>query len=278
MRTIMNILSQPAPHRLPILLYHNVGRLPVEDPHGLTVTPEQFERQMQWLVSRGYETIWPSDWLAAHKEGKPLPRNPIVLTFDDGYAEMVEYALPVLRRHGLKAAVYVVTRRLGLTNTWDEMNGRQTMRLMTADQVRQLPGQGIELGSHSRTHSHLTSLSESQLADEIEGSKNDLQNLLGAEVLSFAYPYGDGADSRIIREKLMRSYQLGMTVWDGPNSIESNPYELRRIAITPGDSLRDFERKLRFKKTVATLVCELVPLTARRAVRSGARALRLWRA
>ena len=276
-RTSKDGLSRVSADRLPILLYHNVGPLAGEDPFRLTVATDQFERQMRCLVSGGYQTIWPSEWLAARREGKPLPERAVMVTFDDGYADMVEHAFPILRRLGLKAAVYVVTKRLGLTNTWDEVNGHPTMRLMSADQVREWAGQGIEFGSHTRTHPHLTSLSAEQLTDEIDGSREDLQNLLGVEVLSVAYPYGDGVDSSVIREKLMRTYVMGVTVREGLNQIETNPYELRRVTILPRDSLKDFERKLRFEKTLATRAREHLPRPIRTAARLGLGAVHaLW--
>ncbi|HVA82504.1 MAG TPA: glycosyltransferase [Candidatus Binataceae bacterium] len=259
---------------LPMLLYHNVGPRPAEDPSLLTVATEQFERQMRWLVSRGYQTIWPSDWRAARRGRKPLPRKPVMLTFDDGYADMVEFAFPVLRRYGLKAAAYVVTKRLGLTNTWDEVNGHRTMRLMTAEQIRECAAQGIEFGSHTRTHPHLTSLSKEQLTDEIEGSRDDLRDLLGTEVVSFAYPYGDGVDSSLIREHLSSTYRLGLTTWDGLNQIETNPYELRRVMILPGDSLADFACKLGSGKSLPTMMREHLSGPIRTVARLGWRALR----
>lgn len=274
-RTLHDGLRRLWPRRLPILMYHNVGPIPPEDPFALTVAPGQFERQMGWLLARGYQTIWPSDWLAWRNKGKALPRKPVLLTFDDGYAEMAEYAFPVLRRYGLKAAVYVVTRRLGLTNTWDEVGGHRTMRLMTADQVRQWAGNGIEFGSHTRTHPRLSYLSEKQLSEEIGGSRDDLQSLLGTEVRSFAYPYGDGADNSVVREPLRRTYELGLTVWEGLNLVETNPYELRRVMILPFDSLMHFEYKLRFGATVAPpRMRDRIPSPIRKAARPCRRALR----
>ncbi len=231
---------------------------------------------MRCLVSLGYQTIWPSEWIAARFEGKPLPEKPVIVTLDDGYADMVEHAFPVLRRYGLKAAVYVVTKRLGLTNTWDEIDGHRTMRLMSVDQILEWAGHGIEFGSHMRTHPHLSSLSEQQFTDEIEGSRDDLQSLLGTEVLSFAYPYGDGAESTKIREKLIRTYLLGMTVQEGLNCIETNPYELRRITVQPGDSLANFGRKLRFERSMAARVRQCLPRALRTAARRGLGVLGAW--
>ena len=260
----------PAPvsaDRLPILLYHSVSPPPVNDPFSLTIAPDQFESQMCWLKSRGYQTIWPSDLLAARRTGRPLPRKPLMLTFDDAYADLAEYALPILRRHGLKAAVYVVAGRLGLTNTWDEVNGHRTMRLMSAEQIREWARQGIEFGSHTRTHPHLAALSERELTDEIEGSKEDLKRLLGAEVLSFAYPYGEGAQFGAVRKHLSHTYQLGLTIREGLNTIETNPYELLRATILPSDTERDFDFKLRFGKTRAPRLHERLFETIRRAAR-----------
>ncbi len=259
---------------LPILMYHNVGPLPVQDPFELTVAPDQFERQMCWLASSGYETIWPSDWIATRRGEKPLPSKPVLLTFDDGYAEMAEYAFPILDRLDLKAAVYVVTKRIGLTNTWDEVNGHPTMRLMSADQIRRWARQRIEFGSHTRTHPRLTALNKDRLSDEIGGSREDLEAMLGAEVRSFAYPYGDGAESSNVREHVSRTYHTAMTVIAGRNAIEANPFELRRVRIQPSDSLADFERKLKFNQTMFSDVRRLVPRHIRTAARTGRRALR----
>jgi len=129
--------------RLPVLLYHHVGPPRPGVVPGLTVSPERFERHVRWLARRGYTGICPADWVRWRREGKGLPDKPVLLTFDDGYVDLVEHALPVLRRYGFGAAVYVVTGQFGGTNAWDEALGRSTLRLMTADQIRYWASQGI---------------------------------------------------------------------------------------------------------------------------------------
>lgn len=243
-RTVRNGLRRIEAISVPVLLYHNVGPVPAEDPFNLTIAPEQFELQMQWLIKNGYQTITSSDWQAVQHRDIPFPRRPVMITFDDGYADIAEFALPVLRHHGLKAAVYVVTHRLGLTNSWDEENGYATMRLLSGDQVRYWAEQGIEFGSHTRTHPHLGLLSAQQLSGEINGSKEDLRNLLGTEVFSFAYPYGEGVESTIVRRYVRDNFQLGLTVRQGLNSKATSPYELRRSMILPDDTLLSFRLKL----------------------------------
>lgn len=106
--------------RLPVLLYHHVGPSRPGSIPGLTVSPQRFERHVRWLARRGYTGICPSDWARWRREGKGLPHKPVLLTFDDGYEDLVEHAFPVLRRYGFGAAVYIVTGQLGGTNAWDQ--------------------------------------------------------------------------------------------------------------------------------------------------------------
>ncbi len=224
--------------RAPALLYHHVGPWKPGTHRGLTVSPIKFERQIRWLGRRGYAGIGPSKWLRWQREGIGLPKKPIMITFDDAYSDIAEYALPILRRYGFEAAVFVVTGRLGGTNTWDEAQGCGTLRLMTAEQIRYWAGQGIEFGAHSRTHPDLTKLSRPELEAEIDGSKNDLATLLGQPVVSFAYPYGqyDDAVSNLVRSH----FDLGFSIVEGINYLRGDPHLLRRTYIGPDDSLFEF--------------------------------------
>ena len=114
------VLEKEFDRKLPVLLYHHVGHFKPGTYRELTVLPEKFERQIRWLARRGYIGVRPADWLNWVRDGKSLPEKPILLTFDDAYADVAEYALPILRKYGFSGAVFVVTERLGGTNTWDE--------------------------------------------------------------------------------------------------------------------------------------------------------------
>src|ERR1700682_795110 len=155
---------------LPVLLYHHVGYpRPGTYPEN-TVSPEKFERHASWLKRRGYIGIRPSDWLGWCRDWEPLSHKPIIIIFDDAYTDVAEYALPVLRRYGFGGVIYVVTGRIGGTNTWDEKEGWGTLRLMSAEQIRNWALQGFEFGAHSRTHAKLTDLSGPLLEEEVRGS------------------------------------------------------------------------------------------------------------
>jgi peptidoglycan/xylan/chitin deacetylase (PgdA/CDA1 family)/glycosyltransferase involved in cell wall biosynthesis len=166
--------------RLPVLLYHHVGPARPGTMPELTVSAERFERHVRWLARRGYVGIRPSEWLRWLRDGTGLPGKPVLFTFDDGYADICEFALPVLRRHGFSAAVFIVSGRLGGTNAWDEAQGSGTHRLMTHDQIRHWAGEGIEFGVHSTTHRDLTRLGAAELAAEVTGGREALARLVGA--------------------------------------------------------------------------------------------------
>lgn len=233
--------------RLPALLYHRVGPPQQGTPPGLTVSPARFERHVRWLARRGFRGIRTTDWLRWVREGTPLPKKPVLLTFDDAYGDTAEYALPILRKYGFSGAVYVVTERLGRTNTWDEILGRGTLQLMTADQIRYWAAQGIDFGAHSRTHPRLTKLTATELSAEVVGSKNDLSSLLGHPVVTFAYPYGDYDDAA--RDLVRTEFDLALSVEEGLNSLSDDLHLLRRAYIAPDCSLIEFALSVRWGGT-----------------------------
>jgi peptidoglycan/xylan/chitin deacetylase (PgdA/CDA1 family) len=232
--------------RLPVLLYHRVAVRSSSEYPSLTVSAKKFERQVRWLAKQGYVGIRASDWLAWCHEGKALPEKPVLFTFDDAYADLTEYALPVLQRYGFSAVVFVVTGKLGGTNDWDRGKWAADLPLMTADQVRYWANQGIEFGAHTRTHRDLTILTDAELADEIAGSAEDLKQLLGAPATSFAYPHG--SYNPPVQDHVRRVFQAAFTVDEGFNTISSDPHLLRRIMVGPGDLSIDFAWRLWFAR------------------------------
>ena len=225
------------------LLYHNVGPLHPGTNPALTISPERFERQVSWLAERGYISVRPSEWLRWRKEGVGLPKRSVFLTFDDAYEDLTEHALPIVLRYGFSAAVYVVTGRLGATNTWDQSEGSGALRLMSAKQIQHWAQKGIEFGAHSQTHSDLTRLTAPECFTEIAGSKSDLAAILGLPVTSFAYPSGYYND---LACNLVRSaYDLAFSVEQGMNYLDGDPHLLRRTYVGPNDSLLEFAIKVR---------------------------------
>ena len=232
--------------RLPVLLYHHVGPLRPGTYASLTVSPEEFEHQVRRLARRGYNGIRPADWLRWRREGKGLPEKPVLFTFDDAYADLAVYALPVLRRYGFGAAVYVVTGEVGGTNAWDVAQGSGTHRLMTAEEIQFWAGEGIEFGAHGRTHADLTTLTSERVKDEVLGSAEDMENLLGARVTSFAYPFGF-CDEEVV-ECVRGGFDLAFGINPeerGINHLLTDPHLLQRTMVQAKDWAIDVELRTR---------------------------------
>lgn len=257
--------------RLPVLLYHHVGPPQPGTPASLTVSPAKFERQVRWLARRGYRGICSTDWLRWRNEGRGLPGKPLLFTFDDGYADLAEYALPVLRQYAFGASVYIVTEQLGGKSAWDEASGCGTNRLMTADQIRFWAAQGIEFGAHSRTHADLTTLTPERLEEEVMGSKVDLEMLLGEPVRSFAYPFGFHTEGVVdcVRGVFDLAYDINPEE-RGINTLGTDPHLQRRTMVQPGDSVIDIEFRVRWGYTPIQRLRTLFRLRSRfrRAVRA----------
>jgi len=223
------------------LLYHRIGEPRPETAHlSLTVTPSAFLRQMRWLRWRGYTAISPAQWLASRAGGKALPRKPILLTFDDAYADTATHAFPVLQRFNFPSAVFVITGQIGGVTSWDGLP------MMTMEQLLHWSMRGVEIGAHTRTHPDLTTISDNAVADELIGSREDLSHD-GLRPLSFAYPYGAFNDR--IRRSVDGVFPLAFTCEEGLNDLETDPLVLRRTMVHPGDSLFDIEFRAAFGKS-----------------------------
>jgi peptidoglycan/xylan/chitin deacetylase (PgdA/CDA1 family) len=174
---------------VPILLYHKIADPPRgARVRGQYVSPGLFRRHLAFLASEGYSSL---PLLALADRSRPLPARPIVITFDDGYRCLHQHALPALREHGFTATVFLVVEGIGSANTWETAAGDVEEPMLGLAEVREMQTEGIEFGSHTLAHPHLTALSPGQAETEIGQSRLRLEELLGASCRSFAYPYGD---------------------------------------------------------------------------------------
>jgi len=229
--------------QLPVLMYHHVGNAKDGMYPGLSITPRQFTMQIESLARDGYTGITCRDWIEWHKSARPLPEKPVLITMDDAYTDTAEFALPILKKFGFSAVVFVVTSHIGGSNEWDQRHGRPALSLMTAGEIERWAAEGIEFGAHSRTHPELDRISRSQAEDEIEGSRRDLEKLLGRTVVSFAYPYGcyDSEAKALVR----RSFEIAFTTTEGLNNLGADLLEVRRMWVYPSSHLAHFRWLLR---------------------------------
>jgi peptidoglycan/xylan/chitin deacetylase (PgdA/CDA1 family) len=228
-----------------ILMYHQVGdfRRPASHKACFCDTG-RFRSQMRFLARAGFRVIGLDRALAGLFHGEPLPRRPVVLTFDDGTQDFHDHALPVLREHGYPATVFPVSGLLG--HRAEFVTYRPVPWLMSAETLRAVHGAGIQVGSHTVTHPRLSRLDPDSAGREIADSKAFLEDLLGAPVDHFCYPKGDydvGVRDRV-REA---GYRSALTTVRGAANTAANPFEIPRKAVSFGDNLIGYAWKLHFK-------------------------------
>ncbi len=152
------------------------------------MAPEEFHRHTRWLASGRVRVVRLEELLRL-----PDSADAVALTFDDGFANFVEEAIPRLREYSLPVTLFVVAGHVGGDNAW---GGRPdprvpTLPLLDWSTLGRLAGQGVRLGAHTRTHPHLTAVPGAQLEDELAGAKEDIRRETGQRPEEFAYPYGD---------------------------------------------------------------------------------------
>jgi peptidoglycan/xylan/chitin deacetylase (PgdA/CDA1 family) len=227
---------------LPILMYHNVANPPVGTPiPALYVPPRSFERQMALLARLGIRGVTLSDglrWLRGREPGRV-----VAITLDDGYADNVENALPILARYGFGATCYVASAALGRYNAWDAEKLQVRKPVMTAAQLAEWTRAGMEVGAHTRTHPHLPQVSSDQVEEEVRGSRSDLEQLTGREVQHFCYPYGE-FDDRVLEVVRRAGFATATTVRRARARAEDDPYRLPRVQVREQDPLGRFLLKL----------------------------------
>ncbi|MGE0675329.1 MAG: polysaccharide deacetylase family protein [Methylibium sp.] len=190
-----------------VMLHRVVGETPRPNPYNLCMSQDDLARVIRFLRDSGYKMSTVEDAFAAWQRGDSIERL-ACLTFDDGYQDFYTHAFPVLESLSCPASVYVVTRRLGETNTWDALEMPEA-RLLTESQIRELDARGVRFGVHSASHPRLSRLTPDQRVGEIAGAKRDLETLLDREAEVFCYPHWD-QDEAVRAEVLAAGYKAAL--------------------------------------------------------------------
>lgn len=216
-----------------MLMYHSVAHTN-EDPHRITVSPARFMRQMRWLASRGLRGVSIRELRAAEEKGEA--GGLVGLTFDDGYADFAVRAVPTLLRFQFTATVFVVAECIGSHNVWDDGPRKP---LMTANQLRQVRGVGMEVASHGLRHVSLPDVDDDELSIELTRSRALLEDILDEPVTGFAYPYGH-VGRREIEAVRAAGYEYACAIWPD----EPQDHALARAYIGQRDGALRMHAKL----------------------------------
>jgi len=206
-----------------ILMYHHIARPPAGAKiKGMYVTPGQFDWQVGWLKKRGYEFATFADFSSSNDAKQ------VIITLDDGYLNNYTHAFPILKKHGARAVVYPIQRDLGRTGvSWPDATEQTPADMMSAGQVKEMASAGVEFGSHLLNHTRLTDMTPTEQVEQLEQSRQGLEALIDAPVLSIAYPYG-AYDDAVIERTRAAGYRYGVTTDPGTNPAGTDPLRLNR--------------------------------------------------
>ena len=223
-----------------VLCYHAVSPDWEAD---LSVGPDALDRQLDMLRRRGYRGATFSRAVT-----EPPARRTVAVTFDDAYRSVIELARPILERHGFPASVYVPTAHAGAERPmswpgidhWIGTPHEHELTPMSWDELGEVANAGWEIGSHTRTHPHLTQLGDEEMARELGDSRTEIEDELGLPCDTIAYPYGD-VDDRVTAAARAAGYRHAAALpgrWHAPR-----PLEWPRVGVYQADSPWRFRLK-----------------------------------
>ncbi|WP_339015402.1 polysaccharide deacetylase family protein [Fusobacterium animalis] len=231
-------------YEVPVIMYHRVINNPEnEGVYGTYIYEDMFKKHLQYLKDKNYTVITFKDldkigWRNRFEKDKKY----IFITFDDGYKDNYELAFPILKEFNFKATIFLMG---SLTyNEWDvKAGGEKEFPLMSVEMIKEMQDYGIEFGAHTFNHPKLNTLSNEEIEYQIVDVKKPLEEKIGKEIITFAYPYGILND--YAKEMAKKAgYTFALATDSGSVCLSDDLYQIRRIAIFPNTNLFSFKRKV----------------------------------
>lgn len=227
---------------IPILMYHQIDEPPPRRSpgRGLWVPPARFGRQMRLMHRLGYRGLSMRElmpYIRGERTGKVFG-----ITFDDGFHNVYQYAMPELDALGFTATNYFVCGQISGSNVWDRALGIRPAALMSLAEMRRWHEAGHEAGSHTLDHVDLVRMTPAEARRQIAHSKDELEQLLGVPVTAFCYPYGsqDASHRMMVRDA---GYANATITARGLARASDDPFGLPRISVYCGTGTLGFLRK-----------------------------------
>lgn len=223
---------------IPVLIYHSISDVK-NDYH--SVSPQLFADHMKWIASERHPLSLAEAKVAL--ESGHVPEKSVLITFDDGYRDLIENALPVLLQHVIPALFFLLVEAMGLSDYWNP-RAYSIKQHLTSEDVRELTSiPGMAIGAHGFTHQRVTRFEEYRIAAEMAGAKAGLETLTGQEVDAYAYPFGGVTETAA--RVASRYFSLAFATDDsGVWNWRENPFAIRRISVSPLHSLTGLRRLL----------------------------------
>jgi peptidoglycan/xylan/chitin deacetylase (PgdA/CDA1 family) len=235
-------MTAVSPLRVPVLMYHEIADASATTSR-LAVSPEAFADQLAYLRDAGFTGITAGE-LSAILAGGPgeLPARPVVVTFDDGYADFYSHALPLLKQHDLTATIFMTTGWIGVDGV--------AKCMLNWTQLAEVAEYGVEIGAHTCKHPQLDQLRERDLRAELTVSKNLLEDKLGFAVPGLAYPFG--YSNRKVREVARDlGYAYGYAVDNILSTSGVDNFAIPRLTVGRTTSMDSFIATVNGQDTMA---------------------------
>jgi peptidoglycan/xylan/chitin deacetylase (PgdA/CDA1 family) len=227
-------------------MYHSIGTTPgpVKNP-GLYVAPRMFRFQMWYLKIAGFRVV-PLRDILAFLAGEHRGENLVALTFDDGYRNFLDNAYPVLKARGYPSTVFIISDLTGKENIWVHRSPRFRERLLDWNDIIHLSRNGVDFGSHTRTHPSLIRLPLRDIEEEVQGSKDLIEERVQSSVDFFCYPYGE-YNEEVLSAVRRAGYLGAVTTKRGYVYRDGNPFEINRVPIKLKTGYLSFMKRLHFR-------------------------------
>lgn len=223
------VKKDPNPTDIPVLMYHSIA---YEKGNELRVPKDTFRQQMQIIKDNGFTPITLDDLYSHFNDETALPQKPLIISFDDGYKDNYENALPVLKEFGFKACAFVITCQID-----------DSTDFMTSAMLKEMETNGVDIECHTVTHPHLKDLSYDKQLVELRDSKAKLEKLLNKKINYIAYPYGSyNADTVKLTQSF--GYKMAFTTNEGPANKNQGILTLDRMYISNANSLDYFKKQI----------------------------------
>lgn len=231
----MKILArgETTPGTITVLLYHKIEEPGSNNVRDLFVSPRIFDRQLAFLRNIGVDFISEDQLVDFYYNDKPLSRNSVLITFDDGFLDNYKSAFPILKKHTAPALVFLVADFIGKSF----VQKGDTNNFLSIEQIHEMAESGIAFGSHTLTHPSLPKLSAVDMRKEICDSRKALEDIVKKQIRTICYPYGSYNETALELAK-ETPYSCAFTLHRGTNRRSTDPFRLRRIK--PRDNMASF--------------------------------------
>ena len=240
-RSRADAMASEVATRIPVLMYHRIADDGPEALAPYRTSPADFDAQLRLLRRHGYYTLSAADLTTHLRLRRPVPGRPVVITFDDAYADFASQGFPILQSNDFSADVFVVTGKAGQTSDWDKIHG--VAPLMDWPEIARLSALGIRFGSHMESHTAAAALGSDALLEEALRSKLTLEQKLGKPVTSIAMPYGV-FDARVAQVLELCGYETAFSTEEGHVQLDSPRLRLPRLEVYGGMTLDQFAARV----------------------------------